>query len=147
MWKKILSSALVACMLLGGTAMALPAKVSAAAGAAVGVVNFGLLVSQHPETQKANDALQAEFAAAKQEFDSKAAGLNDQDKQALDRQLAQRVEQKRQELLGAIINKVYDAVKAVAEAKGLTIVVDKSAAIYGGTDITDEVGKKLAGKK
>jgi hypothetical protein len=38
------------------------------------------------------------------------------------------------------------AVKMVADAKGLTIVVDKNTAVYGGQDITDDVLKKITGK-
>ena len=36
------------------------------------------------------------------------------------------------------------AVKSVASKKGLALVVDKSAVIYGGTDITKEVTDSLS---
>lgn len=146
MFKKIVSTVVAAVFLFGGAAMALPGKVLAAPASPVGVVDFGLLANQHPDTQKANDALWAEVETAKQEFDSKAAGLSDRDKKALALQLGQRVEQKRRELLGAIIEKVNATIKVVADAKGLSIVVDKFAVIYGGSDITSDVMKKITGK-
>ena len=37
-----------------------------------------------------------------------------------------------------------DLVKAVADAKVLQVVIDKSAVVYGGTDITQDVIRKMA---
>lgn len=48
--------------------------------------------------------------------------------------------------MGAINDKVMAAVKSVAEAKGLTIIVDKGSVVYGGQDITDDVMKVITGK-
>ena len=39
--------------------------------------------------------------------------------------------------------KVDNAVSDVAKTKGLSLVVDKSVVLYGGTDITDQVAKEL----
>jgi outer membrane protein len=114
-----------------------------AAASAVGVVDFGLLVNQHPDTQKANETFQAENEAANKEFEAKAAGLGDKEKQDLKVQLLQRVEQKRQALLQAITGKIDAAVREVANVKGLTVVVQKGAVVYGCLDITDDVLKKL----
>ncbi|MBU2702612.1 Skp family chaperone [Sporomusaceae bacterium BoRhaA] len=72
--------------------------------------------------------------------------MNDQDKKALSQQLEQGLQQKQQELINAIRDKVNAAVKAVADDKGLTVVVDKSVIAYGGQDITDDVMKKITGK-
>ena len=38
---------------------------------------------------------------------------------------------------------IEDTVKKVAEAKGLQVVLDKSAVVYGGQDITQDVVSKL----
>lgn len=133
----IVWAVLAACLLLGA------GGVAAAAPANAGVVDYELLVTEHPDTPKANEALKAETEAAKKEFESKSAGLSDKDKQELDRQLWLRVEGKRRELLGAVMEKVNAAIKAVADTKGLSVVLDKSVVIYGGQDITAEVGKKF----
>ena len=50
---------------------------------------------------------------------------------------------KKASLLGSVNDKVTAAVKAVADAKGLAIVIDKGNVVYGGQDITDEVIKKF----
>jgi outer membrane protein len=69
--------------------------------------------------------------------------MNDKEKQDYANQLQQRLMLKEQELKGALMDKVTAAVKSVAEAKGLSVVLEKGNVIYGGTDITDEVSKKL----
>jgi outer membrane protein len=72
--------------------------------------------------------------------------MNEQEKQSYYEQLQRGLQIKQQNLLEAIQNKVNDAVKAVAKSKGLTIVVDRGAAIYGEQDITDDVMKKIVAK-
>ncbi len=117
-----------------------------ATSAMVGVVNYQLLVSQHPDMAAAQQAMDAALAQTQSDFAAKSATLSDQDKQALFQQLQQGLDQKKQELMGAINDKILAAVKSVADAKGLTIVVDKGSAIYGGQDITDDVMKVITGK-
>lgn len=140
--KRIVPFLLTLCILLSawGTAQAAPAA------GPVGYVDFLYLVNQHPDTAAANAALKAEQEAAKQEFDSKAAGISDTDKQNLARQLDQRVEQKRQELLQPIAAKVTAAANDVAKEKGLSIVIGKNEVVCGGVDITADVLKKITGK-
>jgi outer membrane protein len=112
----------------------------------IGVVDYFYLINNHPDTPKANEALKAEQEAVKKEFADKSAGLSDADKQSLDRQLVQRVEQKRLELLKLITDSINAAMKAVAEAKGLDTVLFKNTVALGGQDITEEVLKKITGK-
>jgi outer membrane protein len=119
---------------------------AAPAASPVGVVDFIYLIDHHPDTAKANEVLKAEQEAAKKEFADKSAGLSDADKQNLDRQLAQRVEQKRLELVKPLADKVMAAVKEIADAKGLSVVVGKNVVVYGGVDITQEVLAKITGK-
>lgn len=117
-----------------------------AAPATIGVVDYLYLINNHPDMPKANETLKAEQEAVKKEFADKSAGLSDVDKQNLDRQLVQRVEQKRLELLKPITDSINAAMKAVAEAKGLDTVLFKNTVALGGQDITAEVLDKIAGK-
>jgi len=112
----------------------------------IGYVDFQLLMSQHPDTAAAQQAMQAAIEQAKQDFDAKSATMNAQEKQAYYSQLQQQLNAKQAELFAPIHDKVVAAVKEVAETKGLALVVDKSVAIYGGQDITAEVGKKITGQ-
>ncbi len=112
----------------------------------VGVVNYQLLVLQHPDTAAAQKAMDDAVAQTKSDFAAKSASMSAPDKQALAQQLQQGLSRKEQELMGPINDKIMAAVKSVADAKGLTIIVDKGSAVYGGQDITDDVMKVITGK-
>ena len=133
--------AMVLCLGLTGVAAAAPAD-----NFPVGIVDFMFLINNHPDTAAANAALKAEQEQIRKEFETKSAGLNDKDKLALDRQLGQRIEQKRQELLKPIVDGINAAMTAVAAEKGLAMVVHKNSVALGGQDITAAVLAKLSGK-
>ncbi|MBP2650885.1 MAG: outer rane chaperone Skp (OmpH) [Firmicutes bacterium] len=121
-------------------------KALAAPSPQVGVVDYQLLMSQCPDMAAAQTAMQAAVEQAKKDFDAKAAAMNDQDKKNYYNELQQQLNAKQKELITPIEDKVNAAVKAVAEAKGLSAVLDKGQVHFGGEDITTEVGKKLLGK-
>ncbi|MBP2654217.1 MAG: outer rane chaperone Skp (OmpH) [Firmicutes bacterium] len=145
---KIVSLVVAVFFLLGvfGIAVSQSGKTFAAASSNIGVVNYGLLVSQHPDAAQAEESLKAEYETLKKEYDSRAASMSEQEKKNYETQLQQRLMQKKQDLLKGITDKVDAAVKGVAEAKGLNVVIDKNYVVYGGQDITDEVTKKITGK-
>ncbi len=117
-----------------------------AAASSIGIVNYQLLVEQHPDSAKAQAEMKNAVEQAKISFDTKSVTMNDQEKQSYYEQLQRGLKIKQQNLLEAIQNKVNDAVKAVAKSKGLTIVIDTGAAVYGEQDITDDVMKKIVAK-
>ena len=146
---KTVALAIAAAFLFGvaGLAVTQTTHVASAAPASnVGVVNYQMVVQQHPDLAKVQTAMQAESEAAKKEFDAKAASLGDKEKQEYYLQLQQRLQLKNQELMVPLFSKVDAVIKEVADAKGLSVVVDKGAVIYGGQDITDECVKKVTGK-
>ena len=145
---RMISLAIVAFFVLSvvGIAMSQSGSVSHAAAAgsgSVGVVNYDMLVSQHPDYAVAQKSFEDEVALAKKDFDAKAATMNDKEKQDYYMQIQERLQLKKASLLGSVNDKVTAAVKAVADAKGLAIVIDKGNVVYGGQDITDEVIKKF----
>ena len=142
-YKRVLPFLLAIVLGLGltGVASAAPAE-----NFPVGIVDFLYLVNNHPNTSAANAALKTEQEQIRKEFETKSAGLSDQDKQALDRQLGQKMEQKRQELLKPIVDSINMTMKTVAAEKGLAMVVHKNSVALGGQDITADVLAKLSGK-
>jgi outer membrane protein len=112
----------------------------------IGIVDYTYLIEHHPDTPKANQALKTEQELAQKEYNEKSALLNDKGRQDLERLLNLRIEEKRRELLKPILEKINAAVKQVADAKGLSIVVYKNTVAYGGVDITQEVANKLTKK-
>ena len=123
-----------------------PTTTYAADASVVGVVNYQQLINQHPDMAQANETYKSAVKQAQDDFNAKSANMKDDEKKALSQQLEQGLQQKQQELINAIRDKVNAAIKAVAEDKGLSVVVDKSVIAYGGQDITDEVMKKITGK-
>lgn len=116
-----------------------------APAAAVGVVDYDRLMTQHPDMPQANATLQAETEQANRELTAQADKLGDKEKQDLVAQLEQRVELKRQSLMIAIAAKVDAAIHETATAKGLSVVLQKDMVVYGGLDITEEVLRKISG--
>jgi outer membrane protein len=148
---KFVSLTVAVMFMLGvvGLALSQSGKTSAAAANSssnIGVVNQQMLVSQHPDMAKAQEAMQAEVESARKDFETKSVSMNDKEKQDYYAQIQQRLSVKQQELINPVIDKVEAAIKAVADAKGLSVVMEKSNVVYGGQDITDEVGKKITGK-
>ena len=148
---KFISLSIAVLFMLGVVGMALSqtgktSTASASGSTNIGVVNQQMLVSQHPEMAKAQAAMEAEVESAKKDFETKSASMNDKEKQDYYAQVQQRLSVKQQELINPVLDKVEAAIKSVADAKGLTVVMDKGNVVYGGLDITDEVGKKITGK-
>jgi outer membrane protein len=146
--KKKLMLMLVAFLLFGITGVTLShgSKTFASSASSIGYVDFQLLMSQHPDMATAQQTMQAAVDQAKQDFDAKSAAMNEQEKKDYYNQLQQQLNAKQQELFNPIKDKVAAAIKGVAEAKGISLVVNKSTAIYGGQDITVDVGKKITGQ-
>lgn len=144
--KKIYFATLLTAVIIALVVGVSPAQASPAASQ-VGYVDFIYLVDHHPDTAKANEALKAEQEAVKKEFAEKSVNLGDKEKQDLDRQLGQRLEKKRLELLKPISDKVVAAAKEVADARGLSIVIGNREVVCGGVDITQDVIAKITGKK
>ena len=87
--------------------------------------------------QKATQEAQADFEA-------KSANMNDQEKADYSQQTMMRLQQKNEELMEPIEKSIQDAVQSVAEKKGLSVVIEKGAVVYGGQDITQDVVKQLS---
>jgi outer membrane protein len=81
---------------------------------------------------------------AQKEFEEKSANMNDNEKRDYYTQTQQRLQQKNQELMEPITKNVEESVKKVAEQKGLSVVLDKGAVVYGGVDITQDVLKQVS---
>jgi outer membrane protein len=119
---------------------------SAASSSTVGVVEYDQIMLQHPDMKSLDDQLKTAIDEIKKEFDEKSANMNDQEKQDYYIQCQERILQRREELLAPVISSVDAAIKAVADKRGLSVVLAKAAVVYGGQDITQEVIAQL-GKK
>lgn len=88
--------------------------------------------------------LQETANQTKKDFDTKAEGLSDEEKEKLYADMSQEFNEKRVAIEKDMKDRIEGVVKSVASKKGLSLVVEKSAVIYGGTDITKEVSDAMA---
>ncbi len=117
---------------------------SAASSVNVGKVDREQILAQHPSLKDIQAQMNAAIAEVQKDFEEKSAGMTDQEKADYYRQCQQRLAQKQNELLDPIEKSVMDTIKKVADSKGLSVVIDNSAVVYGGTDITQDVISKLS---
>lgn len=147
---KIVCIAVAAVFVLSvaGLAVSQTGTLSAAAPPSnVGKVDYETLIRSHPDFPKFVEAMKAEQEQAQKDFAAKAPTLpNDKERAAYHDQLQERINAKQAELGKPIEDKVMAAIKEVADARGLTVVLPVSAVIYGGQDITADVQKKLGSK-
>lgn len=141
-------SVLIAVVFIGSVvAIALTQSGSGIASAAgsgnVGVVDYRQIMSSHPNLQSANEQMQKAVTDAQKEFEEKSKSMGDQEKSDYYNQTQERLQVKQQELLDPITKSVDDAVKKVADTKGLSVVLDKNTVVYGGQDITNDVISRL----
>ena len=116
---------------------------SAASSSSVGVVDMQQVSMAHPDVQNLQSQMEATINEVRQEFEEKSAGMNDQEKADYYLQCQDRIRQKQEELLAPIEQAVQAAIKAVADKKGLAVVINKAAVVYGGQDITQDVINQL----
>ena len=119
---------------------------SAASSSNVGTIDYQQVMAAHPDVQGLQGQMETAIADVKKEFDEKSAGMSEQEKAEYYQQCQLRLAQKQQELLDPIRTAVDLAIKKVADKRGMSVVIDKMAVIYGGQDITQEVIAAL-GKK
>jgi len=144
-------SIIIALVFIGSVvALALTQSGSGIASAAgkgnVGVIDYRQVMAQHPDLQALETQMETAVADVKKEFDEKSQGMNDQEKADYYQQSQERLRQKQQELFDPIDKSVQDAIKKTAEAKGLSVVLEKSTVVYGGQDITQDVISKISKK-
>ena len=141
-------SVLIALVFVGSVvALALTQSGSGIASAAssnVGVVDYRQIAQQSSQLQEIQSLMHKEVQDAQKEFEEKSANMSDQEKNDYYQQTQQRLAQKNQELMEPFQKSIEDSVKSVAEAKGLSVVLEKSSVVYGGQDITQDVIKKLS---
>ncbi|MBE6080999.1 MAG: OmpH family outer membrane protein [Veillonella sp.] len=112
----------------------------------IGVIDTTkVLNAASPAIVAANKELDDYKKQLNDEFTAKSANMDDNQKAALSSEYQGKLQDKMMEIQKKVQSEVSDASKAVADAKGLSIVMDKRTVLYGGVDITDQVQRKLSG--
>lgn len=112
----------------------------------VGYVEMQRALDSHPRRASSERALQEFYQAKQREFTERAKTMTAFQRQELDRRLQQQILERRNELLGGLDKELRAAVETVAKQAGVTVVLDRSVVLYGGTDLTDAVIRVIKGK-
>ena len=142
---KIVSIVIVAAFVIGimGVGLTQLGDIQAAPSSNIGKVDYNRLLSEHPQSSTVSQTLQKEYEQAQKDFNTKTASMNDKEKQDYAKQTQERLAVREQQLVKPIYDQVDAAIKTVADAKGIAVVFNSNQIVYGGTDITDDVIKKL----
>ena len=145
---KIFSAVIAAIFVLsvaGVAVMQMGNPVNAAPSSNIGVVDMSKVIP--PDNQAITDAqkeMQQASQDAQKQFEEQSANMTDEQRQQLFSQMQDELAKKQETIYKGVKDKVDDAVGSVASTKGLSIVIDKRAVLYGGQDITEQVSKKLS---
>ena len=119
--------------------------VDAAPSSNVGVVDMSKAVPpDNKDIQEAQQKMQQISSDMQKQFEQQSANMTEEQKQELFQKMQAELAQKNQELIKTVQAKVETAIGDVAKTKGLSVVLDKRAVLYGGTDITEQVAKKMS---
>ncbi|MBS4913579.1 MAG: OmpH family outer membrane protein [Veillonella sp.] len=144
---KIVSLVVAVIFLLGIGAIAyqqMAVPTMAAASSNIGVVDTHKIADQNTPAVAAAMKEDQEFRAQLQkDYAAQSANMDDQQKAQLQIEFQKKAQDKSMEIQEKLQKALSDAAQSVADAKGLSVVLNKEAVIYGGVDITDQVKKKL----
>ena len=117
-------------------------------GGSNAISNIGVIVESNPNlVQDAQQEYAAYNEELQKEFNEKSANLDEAGKAKLSDELRQKMQDKQQTIQDNLKKRVDEASKTVADGKGLSVVLSRESVLFGGTDITDQVSKKLAETK
>ena len=132
----------------------------------VGIVDYSKLIAEHPGMQPAREKYEAAAKQVQEDFQNQAANMTPEQQQQFIEQKQKEMQDKQKELIDPIRNSIEEQVKAVADSRGINVVLDKTQELakdvivvtegqvatgyvmgkpefYGGQDITQDVLTKI----
>lgn len=114
----------------------------------IGVIDMQRIVESNPNlVQDAQQEYATYNEELQKEFNEKSANLDEAGKAKLSDELRQKLQDKQQTIQDNLKKRVDEASKTVADGKGLSVVLSRESVLFGGTDITEQVSKKLSETK
>ena len=141
------------CLLMGLPVFALILVLSAcsvafAAEERIGGLNPNAVVLQHPKIEQINGQLsemrrqkevEIQGALSREADEARRNELRNE----MSRRAVQELAEEEARLMQPIFTEIDMAIRTVAVARGLTVVIDSTAVFYGGMDITNDVVQEL----
>lgn len=142
----VIAVGVIAILVIAGFLVVQKVPIATGQSFSVGYVEMQRALDSHPRKVSSERALQEFFQAKQREFQERSKGMTAFQRQELDRQLQQQILEKRSELLGGLDKEIRAAVETAAKQAGVTVVLDRTVVLYGGTDLTEAVIKQIKGK-
>ncbi len=142
----VIAVGMIAILVIAGFLVVQKVPIATGQSFSVGYVEMQRALESHPRKVSSERALQEFFQAKQREFQERSKGMTAFQRQELDRQLQQQILEKRSELLGGLDKEIRAAVETAAKQAGVTVVLDRTVVLYGGTDLTEAVIKQIKGK-
>ena len=105
--------------------------------------DYSKLIAEHPGMQPAREKYEAAAKQVQEDFQNQAANMTPEQQQQFIEQKQKEMQDKQKELIDPIRNSIEEQVKAVADSRGINVVLDKNNVLYGGQDITQDVLTKI----
>lgn len=140
---RALASLLAAILVIGTGAAAAQDEPSGVAFVDMQVIETQYLL---PNLQGPRAQLEQRVIDLQAEFDERSAGLDDEEKQSLFNQYQNRLDLEAAQLYqfrDELVARIQRAIAGVASEQGFAIVLSKEAVLYGGTDLTGAVLRRL----
>ncbi len=102
-------------------------------------VDTNRILQHHPALQEAQQEFQGEIQQIQQQLQE----MGEEERMMAQQMMEQQLQQRGQELEMEARDKVREDIRRIAEEKGYSYVVDTSALILGGKDITEEVMEEI----
>jgi len=148
---KVISLAIAAIMIVGVFVLAVQGSSfgqdTGTMNSAIGKVNYQQLVGSVPGIADAQTEMRKLIEDNQKEMAEKTKNMSDADKQKLQAENAKEMRKKEQELIAPLKKKVDDAILSVGKTKGLTVIVNQEAVVYGAVDVTADVQAALKKQK
>lgn len=145
-WTKFFIAILVVAVVAGSVALFADKPVSQADDdlkSTVGYVDIEKIFNAHPDKPLAEQKLNQEAKELEEQYKKEEPNLSEEEKKQRLAAYQQQLALKEKQLINGIILKIRDEIKEVAEAKGVTVVLEKKNIVYGGTDLTEQVLAKI----
>ncbi|AGB42316.1 outer membrane protein [Halobacteroides halobius DSM 5150] len=132
-------TSLLFAIVLTGVLINQPVKAQKKVEAQIGYVNMQKLFNNHPGKKASEVKLQQEAKSLQKKLEVEAKDLSKEKRQQLLQKYQQQLSELERELVGEVMKDINQKIRQVAQEKEITIVVDKSAVLAGGYNLTDEV--------
>ncbi|EFC92021.1 MAG: OmpH family outer membrane protein [Synergistota bacterium] len=127
-----------------GVLFALVFSSVAVAAEKIGVIEPQKILFQHPKFEQVTKRVQAVLDSKQNEAKSAIEKASDNKKKAeIYATKKQEAAIEEQKLMAPLFKEINLAIRTVAKAKGITVVLDKAQVFYGGVDLTEDVIQQL----